>query len=116
MKFGCKRRALRTTPHRFPWKWDNSEKLKVALSVEAKKITVNVSDLGTERVDTISSVVDGVVNAHQIDNLPLNGRNFLELALLMPGNTIAPNFRSDQAEYGCDFVRRATGARWQREH
>jgi hypothetical protein len=37
-------------------------------------------------------VVDGVVNSEQIDNLPLNGRNFLELALLMPGNTIAPNF------------------------
>jgi hypothetical protein len=67
-------------------------RMKVELNVEAKKITVNVSDLGTERVDTISSVVDGVVNAHQIDNLPLNGRNFLELALLMPGNTIAPNF------------------------
>ena len=66
--------------------------LKVTLSVEAKKITVNVSDVGTERVDTISSVVDGVVNAHQVDNLPLNGRNFLELALLMPGNTIAPTF------------------------
>ena len=68
------------------------QKLKLAISVQAKKVTVNVSDLGTERVDTISSVVDGVVNAHQIDNLPLNGRNFLELALLMPGNTIAPNF------------------------
>ena len=68
------------------------QRIKVELNVQANKITVNVSDLGTERVDTISSVVDGVVNAHQIDNLPLNGRNFLELALLMPGNTIAPNF------------------------
>ena len=68
------------------------ENLKAALSVEASKTTVNVGDLAVEGVNTISSVVDGVVNAHQIDNLPLNGRNFLELALLMPGNTIAPNF------------------------
>jgi len=68
------------------------QKLKVALSGQAEKTLVIVNDLGVEEVNTISSVVDGVVNAHQIDNLPLNGRNFLELALLTPGNSIAPNF------------------------
>lgn len=41
-------------------------------------------------VETSSSVVDGVVDSKQIDALPLNGRNFLELALLMPGNAPAP--------------------------
>ena len=43
-------------------------------------------------VDTLSSKVDSVVNEREITSLPLNGRNFLELALLVPGNAPAPNF------------------------
>ena len=72
-------------------------RLKAALSVEAEKTAINVDDSPGQQVNTVSSVVDGVVDAHQIDNLPLNGRNFLELALLMPGNTIAPNFDPTKA-------------------
>jgi hypothetical protein len=43
-------------------------------------------------VDNMSSKVDQVIGAREIENLPLNGRNFLELALLTPGNAPAPNF------------------------
>src|SRR5258705_371286 len=43
-------------------------------------------------VDTSNSVVSGVVDQLEIQSLPLNGRNFLELALLIPGNSPAPNF------------------------
>jgi outer membrane receptor protein involved in Fe transport len=43
-------------------------------------------------VETQTSKVDAVINDKEIENLPLNGRNFLELALLTPGNSIAPNF------------------------
>jgi outer membrane receptor protein involved in Fe transport len=43
-------------------------------------------------IDIQSSNVDAVINDKAIENLPLNGRNFLELALLTPGNTLAPNF------------------------
>ncbi len=70
--------------------------LKLSLDVQGEKTTVEVKD-EAQQVNTVSSIVDGVVNSHQIDNLPLNGRNFLELALLMPGNTIAPNFDPTKA-------------------
>ena len=43
-------------------------------------------------VDTESSKVDRVIGEREIASLPLNGRNFLELALLTPGNAPAPNF------------------------
>lgn len=43
-------------------------------------------------IDNRDSLVQGVVNSREVETLPLNGRNFLELALLIPGNAPAPNF------------------------
>ena len=43
-------------------------------------------------IDTESSKVDSVITSDEIENLPLNGRNYLELALLTPGSRVPPNF------------------------
>ena len=65
----------------------------VELTLDSVRVNVNVEGgIGVIAVDTSRSVVDAVIRSALIDVLPLNGRNFLELALLVPGNTPAPNF------------------------
>jgi len=54
--------------------------LKVAGSAE--RVVVEGATAG---VETTQSTVGGVVRAQQIEQLPLNGRNYLELAKLEPG-------------------------------
>jgi hypothetical protein len=66
--------------------------IAVSLPLEGSHATVEVAADTQQSVDTTSSVVGGVIGARQIDTLPLNGRNYLELAYLVPGNAPAPNF------------------------
>jgi len=61
------------------------------LALEGRAETVDVEEEGVS-VSTGTSLVGGVVGAGVVQNLPLNGRNFLELAFLLPGNSAAPNF------------------------
>jgi outer membrane receptor protein involved in Fe transport len=64
----------------------------IRLDVAGSHTTVEVSSNAAQSIDTTSSVVGGVIDAQQIDTLPLNGRNYLELAYLVPGNAPAPTF------------------------
>jgi hypothetical protein len=67
--------------------------LDFELPIGAVRETVVVNTSGTPlEVDTARSVVDTVIGSRFIEALPLNGRNFLELALLVPGNAPAPTF------------------------
>jgi hypothetical protein len=66
--------------------------ISVAPAGVQEKVTIDESPSNYELVDTTNSVVDGVIRDFEVERLPLNGRNFLELALLIPGNSPAPNF------------------------
>src|SRR5829696_8684462 len=68
---------------------DNRE-VDVELAPGALSETISVKAESTP-VKTIGGDVSGVITGQQIRELPLNGRNFLQLATLMPGVS-APDF------------------------
>jgi hypothetical protein len=58
----------------------------LALQVAAAASTVNVEAAGAE-VETTSSTVAGAVSPSEVAKVPVNGRNYLQLAMLVPGIT-----------------------------
>lgn len=66
--------------------------LRISLEIAQKEETIVIDDTAPPLMRTTTSVVDSVIETGRIENLPLNGRNYLELALLAPGNSPAPNF------------------------
>lgn len=69
------------------------QSVTVDLTLRTAGVTETIEVAATvPLVDTTRSVVDAVIPSGAIEALPLNGRNFLELALLVPGNAPAPNF------------------------
>src|SRR5262245_40788262 len=86
--------------------------LRVATVLTGSTTTVNVSlQVGqtneivtvtgaTAAVNYESNTVQGVVTRQQIDNLPLNGRSFLNLAQLEPGVTVNPG---NPAQFNAQF-------------
>jgi hypothetical protein len=75
-------------------------------SVQETITVVNEAPL----VDTKTSALEGTVEQKQVENLPLNGRNWLDLVALVPGargnpgNIQAGSSGSDMAKYQVDGV------------
>src|SRR5438552_4333008 len=64
--------------------------LDVPLSVARAGEVVTVT--AENQVELTQSEVQGQISAATVQNLPLNGRNYLELAFLLPGNRPATNY------------------------
>ena len=74
----------------------NTATVNVNLQVGNEKEVIEVRDSALQ-VNTEQATVQGVLNEDQIEKLPVNGRNFLDLAQLEPGVQI-----QDGANFGKD--------------
>ena len=75
----------------------------IKLSLGSENQTVNVEG-ETVAVNTEQSSVQGVLTAQQIDTLPVNGRNFLDLAQLEPGVQIQDGTNFDPIKAGYESI------------
>ncbi len=67
----------------------------------AQEVTVEGSAV---QVNTEQATLQGVLNAQQIDQLPINGRNFIDLAQLEPGVQIQDGGNFDPTKNGYSAV------------
>lgn len=80
-----------------------TQTVNATLSVGPETQTVEVSSTAVA-VDTEQATVSGVLNTQQIENLPVNGRNFLDLAQLEPGVQIQDGGTFDPTKNGMSSV------------
>jgi hypothetical protein len=77
---------------------DQSLTLDIKMTIGQSIQTVSV-ETNALQVDTSTSTLSQVVEQKRILDLPLNGRNPVSLALLVPGTTQAPADSADQGQY-----------------
>ena len=85
-KITATREGFQTMAQEFILQVSQVQTVAFKLSVGAETITVDVTS-AAPLVDAATSSVGEVVQGRQVTELPLNGRNFTQLALLAPGVT-----------------------------
>ncbi|MFZ0319211.1 MAG: carboxypeptidase regulatory-like domain-containing protein [Candidatus Sulfotelmatobacter sp.] len=75
--------------------------IKLELGQESTVVEVQASEVS---VNTEQAEVQGVLNSSQIENLPVNGRNFLDLAQLEPGVQIQDGTNFDPTKVGYSSI------------
>src|SRR5438105_2263310 len=75
--------------------------IKMTIGKETQTITVEGNAV---TVNTEQATLQGVITTQQIDNLPFNGRNFLDLAQLEPGVQIQDGSEFDPTKNGFSSI------------
>lgn len=85
-------------------------RIDIALKIGTATETVQVEISGNDaQVDTVRQTVDGVITGKQIVDLPLNQRNFLDLAALQPGVTVVDGGVIDPTKVNANRAVRING-------
>ena len=71
--------------------------------------TVTVTGETAALVETTKTDVSGVIDQRRLENLPVNGRSFASLAILIPGATLQPSFDPTKSRVGTFSVGGSTG-------
>jgi hypothetical protein len=79
----------------------SSGNVHVEVGQESQVIEVHGSDV---QINTEQATVQGVVTPAQIENLPINGRNFLDLAQLEPGIQVQDGAGFDPTKNGFESI------------
>jgi hypothetical protein len=66
--------------------------LDTTFQMASQASAVTVGAVTSHEIDLTQSMLQGQITSATIQSIPLNGRNFLELAFLIPGNRPAPTF------------------------
>jgi hypothetical protein len=79
----------------------SSGNVKLELGQESTTVEVQSSAIA---VNTEQSAVQGVLNGEEIDNMPINGRSFLDLAQLEPGVQMQDGGNFDPTKVGYNSI------------
>jgi hypothetical protein len=71
--------------------------------------SVNINTETAPLIETTKTEVGGVVDQRELENLPVNGRSFANLAILIPGATLQPSFDPTKSRVGTFSVGGSTG-------
>jgi len=69
---------------------DSKVTLNLKLAIGSKGETVQVEATAANQIETETITVGEVIDQRQVQQLPLNGRHFLDLTVLTPGGVVAP--------------------------
>ncbi len=86
---------------------DQEVRVDIGLQLGARSDEVTVTGAALTRPDT--AAVGGVIDTSQVQGLPLDGRNFYELSLLLPG--VVPPAQGSAGSARGDFAINVNGAR-----
>jgi hypothetical protein len=89
-----------------------SDRLRIDLALETGQVTERVTiNAEAPIVDTASTTLGGVVTSRQVQDLPVNGRNVMDLLQLIPGAMLRGG-ASTQSVGGAQLFRSSGGVRF----